>query len=63
MTKRYYADLRVDVRVYFTDNGEDDLNDQAVEALDAAMIVPDEEGVCEGGGIEVICVHGSEAHD
>lgn len=60
MNTRCYADLRVDVRVYFDDDGEFDLKDQAIEALDAQMSLPDDEGECEVGGIEVLRV---ERHD
>lgn len=56
MADRYFADVRVDIRVYFDDDGELDLRDQAVEALELAASLPDDEGECETGGIEVICI-------
>lgn len=52
----HYADCRINVRVYFTDNGTDDLRDQAVEALEDRSLIPDDPGDCDNSGIEVICV-------
>lgn len=52
----HYADIRVDVRVYFKDNRLDALPDQAVENFDLLAGLHDVEGEMEIGGIEVVRV-------
>ena len=37
MGKRYCADVRVDLRVFFIDNGKDALVDQALEAVNSGL--------------------------
>lgn len=53
---RYYADVRIDVRVYFDDDGEFDVRDQAIDAVKDRMSLPDDDGECETCGIEVLRV-------
>ena len=51
-----YADIRANYRIYFDDNGEDDLATQAIEAATDYELWPDEAGECETNGIEVLRV-------
>jgi len=57
---RCYADLRIDVRVYFDDDGENDIRDQAVDALKDRISLPDDDEECETSNIELLEV-GSRA--
>ncbi len=57
----HYADCRIDVRVYFVDNGTDDLRDQAIEALEYRSLIPDDPGDCENNGVQVLLVEKSNA--
>lgn len=52
----YYADVRINVRVYFTDNGEDELADQAYEVVEDSGLIPDDPGFTEFNGAEVLRV-------
>lgn len=56
MGKLHFADCRIDVRVYFEDNGEDYLRDQAIDALEDRSLLPDDPGDCEFNGAEVLRV-------
>lgn len=51
---RYFADVRVDFRVYFDDDGGNDVSDQAIDALLLAVDLPNRDGECETFGISVI---------
>ena len=50
--KTYYADINTMIRVTFTDNGEDDLADQAIDAAKMAIRVDGDE--CEDHGMEIV---------
>lgn len=52
----YYADVRINVRVYFTDNGEDALSDQAYEVVEDSGLTADDPGFAEFNGAEVLCL-------
>jgi hypothetical protein len=54
MTSRYFADVKICLRVYFEDSGLDNLTDQAVEAVDCLVGIREQEGELEDNGIEVI---------
>ena len=56
MGKLYFADCRIDVRVYFEDNGQDALPDQVIEALEDRSLIPDDPGDCEFNGAQVLLV-------
>lgn len=58
----HYADIRVNVRVYFKDNGLDALPDQAIENFDCLAGLSEVDGEMEIGGIEVARVFDPEGN-
>lgn len=52
----HWADITVNVRVYFTDNEESALMDQAIEAMEEHFHVREVEGEIEDNGLNVLRV-------
>ena len=53
----HYADANILIRVYFTDNGEDDLEDQAHDAVMARNFISYKDGEIEDFGVDIFEVH------